>query len=220
MKKFLLISLITVLSLSVVGCKNNVNDNLGGNSGDAQTEISGEVENNDASEEVELPGETEVEVSGDITENPGETENVDPNSLTATIANIAAAANFQLQGVAQQTVTTENSEYFIGLTPDVFTADVAEAVSYESMMTTTPKVAYLIKANDVSKVATLKQTIFDNADPRKWICVNAEKVVVVDSNEYILFAMAEVAECDALVQAFGTHFGNTLGTVLEETVEF
>ena len=61
--------------------------------------------------------------------------------------------------------------------------------------------------------------LFDNADPRKWICVTAEKVVAVDSGNYILFVMGGTDLCDNLVKAFSDNFDGNIGETLSLVVE-
>ena len=51
-------------------------------------------------------------------------------------------------------------------------------------------------------VEAAKQTISDNADPRKWICVEAESVVVENVGEVILFVMGDTNTTNAIRSAF------------------
>ena len=51
-------------------------------------------------------------------------------------------------------------------------------------------------------VVKTKQLLLDNADPRKWICVEAESVVVESVGDVILYLMADQATADAVKDAF------------------
>ena len=49
---------------------------------------------------------------------------------------------------------------------------------------------------------TAKTTIKDHADPRKWICVEAESVVVENVGDVILFVMADTDTANAIRNTF------------------
>ena len=70
----------------------------------------------------------------------------------------------------------------------------------------------------IDKLEELKQKIFDNCNPNKWICMSAERVVVLDSGEYIMLAMTSQDKGDALIKAFKEYFDQNVGPVLDKTV--
>ena len=47
-----------------------------------------------------------------------------------------------------------------------------------------------------------KREIADNADPKKWVCVEAESVIVESNGDVILFVMADTDTAEALRDAF------------------
>lgn len=198
-------------------------------SGD-EVENSGDVENVDKpneDENIENPNE------GEDVENPNEDENIEnpdegnneetPNVTTSaisnTMTNMVAKAGAEVNAPMQEAIPAEVSSGFIGLETDEFNTYVEESVVYESMMGVFPQSICIVKINDASKVAELKQKIFNNSDTRKWICVSAEKAVVVDSGNYIMLAMGTKDICDKLVTAFSEEMGGNLGEVLSKMAE-
>ena len=97
-----------------------------------------------------------------------------------------------------------------------FNTYVEESLVYESMISPANQSICMIKVNDASKVADLKQAMFENSNLRKWVCMSAERAVVVDSGRYILLAMAENAKCDSIVEAFKEAFDGNIGEVLSK----
>lgn len=96
---------------------------------------------------------------------------------------------------------------FIGLSEDEFNANVANAVSFESMIMPANQSVCLVELKDTADVKTIKQKMIDNCDPNKWICMSAEKCMVVESGNYVLLVMATPDDCDALQKTFAAEFG-------------
>ena len=48
----------------------------------------------------------------------------------------------------------------------------------------------------------MKKQIKENANPRKWICVEAEEVVVENVGNVVLFLMADKEEATPIKEAF------------------
>lgn len=87
-------------------------------------------------------------------------------------------------------LTEENIEYFIG------TKDIKwkEAVVSESMTGSIAHSVVLIRMADdaTSKdIEDAKKEIKEKADPRKWICVEAEKVYVESKGNLIILIMSD-----------------------------
>lgn len=88
-----------------------------------------------------------------------------------------------------QELTEENIEYFIG------TKDIKwkEAVVSESMTGSIAHSVVLVRMEDdaTSKdIEEAKKEIKEKADPRKWICVEAEKVYVESKGNLIILIMS------------------------------
>lgn len=241
MKKILVLCLAAVLSLALVGCNNNndvvnndnlqvednqnqENENLGnaedynnmGNEENPGEEVeSGNIEN-------ELPGEVSGEVSEEndepVEEYPEENE-MEQSEIAKKISSIMEKGEIMVNAPFTVDITSEMSEMYIGLSEDDFNANVLEAACYESMMMPSNQSFCLVKVKDTSKVEDLKQKIFDNCNPRKWICMTADRVIVLNSGEYIMLAMASQESCNALIPTFEAEFGKeNIGTILDKTV--
>ena len=208
MKKILVLCLALILCVALVGCKNNddvviddgpvvdnqENDNLDGNE-DLPDEDLGDEEFED-----EMP-------------------EVDPNSAAGIVLDLITKGNIQVNAPWYEEIPMEMTEAYIGLTSGDFEAYVTESVFYESMISPANQSFCLIKVNDTSKVEELKQKIFDNCNPRKWVCMTAERVIVLNSGEYIMLAMASQDSCNSLIPAFEAKFGaENCGTILDKTV--
>lgn len=95
-------------------------------------------------------------------------------------------------------IPAESAEYLIG------TADVEYEEGYYSMplMNVVPYQCILLRLPEGADVEAAKQTISDHADPRKWVCVEAESVVVENVGNVILFVMGDTETTNALRSAF------------------
>ena len=59
-----------------------------------------------------------------------------------------------------------------------------------------------IRDSDNADVEAVKKQIKENANPRKWICVEAEEVVVENVGNVVLFLMADKEEATPIKEAF------------------
>lgn len=92
--------------------------------------------------------------------------------------------------------TTE--EYLLGTTDVTY----AEAVCSAPMMNAVAYQCVVLRIAEGEDVEAAKKLLSDNADPRKWICVEAESVVVENVGDVILYVMADSATADAIKTAF------------------
>lgn len=83
-------------------------------------------------------------------------------------------------------VTDENVEYYLG-TSDI---DYKEALASESAVGSIPHSVVLVRVNEGADVEAIKNKIKDSVDPRKWICVEAENVIVKSKGDLIILIMA------------------------------
>jgi len=115
-------------------------------------------------------------------------------------------------------IEAERSTEFIGLSQADFEKYVTDSTALESMVMPSNYSLCIIKVNDTSKIEEIKKSIFDNCDPRKWICTSAEYVTVVDCNDCVMLLMANKDASDKLMPAFASQVGGTLGKSLERAV--
>lgn len=95
-------------------------------------------------------------------------------------------------------IPEESAEYMIG------TADVAydEGLISMSMINVQAYQCILLRLPENADIEAAKQTIADNADPRKWICVEAESVIVENVGDVVLFVMADTDTAEAIRDSF------------------
>lgn len=95
-------------------------------------------------------------------------------------------------------IPSDSAEYIIG------TADVEYTESFYSMpmINVVPYQCILLRVPEGTDVEAAKTTIKDHADPRKWICVEAESVVVENVGDVILFVMADTETANAIRSSF------------------
>lgn len=79
-----------------------------------------------------------------------------------------------------------------------------EAVVSEAMIGSIAHSLVLFKCADGVDVNAIASQVQSNANPRKWICVEAEKTVVVVKGSYILLVMSNEVAADALVSNFNS----------------
>lgn len=83
-------------------------------------------------------------------------------------------------------VTSETVEYYLG-TADI---DYKEALVSESGVGSIAHSVVLVRLNDASKAAETVTKIKENANPRKWICVEATNVVVKSKGDLVILIMS------------------------------
>lgn len=95
-------------------------------------------------------------------------------------------------------IPAESAEYLIG------TTEVAYDESYFSvpMMNVIPYQCILLRLPEGADVDAAKQTIADHADPRKWVCVEAESVIVENVGNVVMFIMGDSQITNAMQEAF------------------
>ena len=81
-------------------------------------------------------------------------------------------------------------------------ADYTDAVCSFPAINAIPYQCVLLRVEDADEVEETKQLLEANADPRKWICVEAESVVIENVGDVILFVMADAQTADAIKTAF------------------
>lgn len=78
----------------------------------------------------------------------------------------------------------------------------AEAVSADAMIGSVAHSVVLMRLSAGADVAAVAKQVKDKADPRKWICVEAEKVEVKTNGNLVLLVMSDTATTDAITANF------------------
>lgn len=86
-------------------------------------------------------------------------------------------------------LNAENEKYYLG----VEGLDYRAGVGSDAMVISTPHSVVLIEMNEGADIEAAKQSIKENADGRKWICVGVsdENIRVASAGNYILLVMDE-----------------------------
>lgn len=95
-------------------------------------------------------------------------------------------------------LTEENSKYNLGVTNDRY----AEGIAADAAMTSVPFSVCLVRANSAEEAEQLAADIEANADPRKWICVEAESKIVEYSGDVVILIMTGADSAEAIHAAF------------------
>ena len=95
-------------------------------------------------------------------------------------------------------LTEENFQYY------AFTnAKYKEAIASESMTGSVAHSVVLIRLEDSKDAETVVKEIKEKADPRKWICVEAEKLYVLNKGDLVVLIMS-----NELADTIKTNFEN------------
>lgn len=100
-----------------------------------------------------------------------------------------------LPAVDNVSITDENFKSFLFVDP----IEGAEALASEGMINAIAHSAVLLRVPEGTDAEAVAKEIETNADPRKWICAEAEKTVVTVHGQTILLVMSFEDVTDALV---------------------
>lgn len=103
-----------------------------------------------------------------------------------------------LEGYQTVKLNEENIQEYLGDTDIKFT----EGLISSPMISAIPYELVLLKLDENSDVDAVKEEIKKNANPRKWVCVEAEKVIVESIDNTVLFLMANETEATPIKDAF------------------
>ena len=78
----------------------------------------------------------------------------------------------------------------------------AKAVVSQSMVGSIPHCACLVKVPEGADAQTVADDIAANANPRKWVCVEAESVQTAVRGDLVFFVMSDTATADNMVANF------------------
>ena len=93
-----------------------------------------------------------------------------------------------------------------------------EASASESMLGSQAYSVVLARLNDAQQAETIAQSMFDNIDTRKWICVEATEKQVAVCGDLVCLVMLNPeygVSCDQIVAAFTTVCGGSVDTVIK-----
>ena len=209
MKKILMITALCAVIMASVGCKKNEN-----------------VENNEVNNpntNIEQPVEDNKEPEQPVEDNK-EPEVVEPGTseayldLEKVINGINEESKIQISAPFNMEIMPDASIAYLGISEEDYKNAVKVGVATESMMMPSNQSYCLLEVKEGTDVEALKQKIFDNCNPRKWICMGAEYVLVAGNNKYVMLAMGPKENCNNFLKAFESKTGKS-EKVLERTAE-
>lgn len=124
------------------------------------------------------------------------------------------------QTTAVDLTNADMVNYYLGLSD---ASNVSEAVFSEPSMSSQAYSVCLVRAKDGADIEELKESIIDGINPRKWICVGANKIIVSNYGNVIILIMVDNSLSETLngdlYNAFSHVVGGTLGNKLERNGE-
>ena len=197
MKKILVFLLtgVMVASLTACGGKNEANTNTEATESVVNTEI--------ATESVVDTEFVEDEVVVEVSELEGVVNSIYENH---------AEIELMLGTMPINTEDADDLMYNAGLA----SADhVVEAVRSESMFGSQAYSLVVVKVDDAANAQAIADTMYDNIDQRKWICVEAGDKMVATYGDLAMLIMvdveyAEMISAQSIVDAFQASCGGTL----------
>ena len=104
----------------------------------------------------------------------------------------------QMPAVGSMPLTKDDIGYFTG----VADLDFSEAMASEAMISAIAHSVVLVRMNEGADIEEAKKQIETNADPRKWVCVEAEKVIVDNLGDLVILIMSNEATADTIHASF------------------
>jgi len=198
MKKWIALLLAAVMLISVMtACGNKTNDN-----NNDQTQNDNAPETPDAPEVNEQP--SDPVLSGDLAAIIDAIYAIAPSPLPVGTMPIDLADEFMLGA-------------YTGLTDKT---PIKEAAFSESMIGAQAYSVVLVRLNDAADAETVANSIADNVDQRKWVCVEADSLRVVAYKDLVLLVMIDSQldiKVNTLIEAFGTLCGNPFTVDIDRT---
>ena len=135
-------------------------------------------------------------------ENPVETGKVDPATAGLDEIMTAILDGVELPAVDQFVPDDELFSSYLFIDP----VEGADVLVSEAMINAVAHSVALLRVPEGTDAASIADQIRENANPRKWVCVEAEKTEVVQQGNLILLCMSFEDTCDAIVANFNALF--------------
>ena len=211
MKKLIALLLVLTMAMGLVACGNNDDTNT-----TAATTENTTIETDDVIEDTEGEGDIEIEL-----EIEDEEDELDPNSMEALLNNILAIQPASVMGPMVATIdltTAEAAEYQIQSYTGLENADdISDLAVCESMVGSIAFSLVAVRVKDAANTETVAQAMKDNINPRKWVCVGADQLLVAGHEDVIVLVMLDSAldmTAQSFIDAFKTVCGEDLAFTL------
>ncbi len=93
-------------------------------------------------------------------------------------------------------LNAENGQYYVGSTAFL------DGIAADAAINVVPFSVCLLRAESAEKAAELAAEVEKNADPRKWICAEAEAKLVACVDDVVLLVMTDKATAEKIVANF------------------
>ena len=179
MKKILMLVLCAAMLLSVAACGGN---NPPKDSDKPQDTVSPEQSEPVSTPDNGTPDEPDAEGGSEL------------SKMFATILNGVP----DLPECGEVELTSENFSSYLFI--DYI--EGSEALASEALINAVPHSAVLLKLPEGADIDSIASQIEEKADPRKWICVEAEKTIVRTGDGVILLVMSSTGTAEAIAANF------------------
>ncbi len=214
MKKIIALLLVCVMAIGVfAGCSNTkdpVKDPTEKPSVNQPTdnEPTGDVTEPEGTGDATDPSGDATEGTGDVTE-----PEVEPTETEAMLNLLIAKQPMQFPTMVMP-IDMADEFAWNGYTGLESKEHVVEAAVCEAAMGSQAFSLVLVKVDDVANVEAMAKAIQENVNPRKWICVNADDLMVVATGEYVLLAMMDSEyKADATAKSTTDLFAQEFGAL-------
>lgn len=178
MKKLLTILLISFLLMCMFSCEEKTG-NLDETTTTTDTDTSTTTDTDTDTENTE-PNFTETE--------PKPEQDLSGITIDSSLSDIMKVIynGVDAPAVFESEITADNVAYFLGLED---TAMYSEALSSDAMMSAIPHSVCLVRVVEGQDIDEIKSLIEENANPNKWICVFAERIIVDNIDDVVVLIM-------------------------------
>lgn len=200
----LALALALLATVSLTACKDN-NAELPDDSANVNDNVQNPVGNENGEDATDPDDAANADNNGDEenSDNTGDEGNVgseeesEKSPLSDTMAAILKDVE-ELPAYMELPLDSENFSFF------TFTDYIEGAVGLASdaLNSSLPHSVVLVQLPEGTDVDAYAKTMEENADPRKWICVEAEKTIVSKNGNMVLLVMTREDTADAITANF------------------
>lgn len=104
----------------------------------------------------------------------------------------------QMPALMNTELTADNSTYYTGVESTEYT----EGLASEAMISAVAHSVVLLRAESEEAAEALKDEVAEKADPRKWVCVEAEQVITDNVGDLVILIMASEDNAPMLHENF------------------
>lgn len=197
-KRFLVIGMATLTVLAFTGCGKKDNEQQTTSAVETTTQEQTTTQQETTAEETttELTNEADAETGKQTADLNGALEDI----LAAVYANAELDPDLRqaMEFYETSPINADNEEYLLGTTE----LEYEEAVCSAPMMSSVAYQCVLVRLPEGADAEAAKQLLVDSADPRKWVCVEAEATKAESIGNLVLMIMADQETVDAVTASF------------------